>query len=44
MEWVFLAVGVFLGWFFLPTPEWARLMLRWILIKIPYIQKYVKRE
>lgn len=34
----FIGVGAVLGWFFLPTPEWARVLVA----RIPYVGKYMK--
>lgn len=33
-----IALGIVLGWFFLPTPQWARD----IISKIPLIGAYMK--
>lgn len=34
-----IAVGIVLGWFFLPTPDWARTLVA----KIPYVGSYMKK-
>lgn len=34
-----IAIGVVLGWFFLPTPDWARTLIA----KIPYLGAYMKK-
>lgn len=33
-----LAIGIILGWFFLPTPDWVRTLIA----KIPFIGAYMK--
>lgn len=33
-----ISIGIVLGWFFLPTPQWARD----IVAKIPFVGSYMK--
>ncbi len=30
-----LLLGMFLGWFFISPPSWARYLLRWMIAKFP---------
>lgn len=34
------AVGLFIGWFFLPAPAFAKTFRNWLLLKVPYLSKY----
>ncbi len=38
------AVGVFAGWFFLPTPQWAKNLLTELLAKVPFLSAFVKKD
>jgi hypothetical protein len=33
-----IAIGIVLGWFFLPTPQWAKDLIS----KIPFLGAYMK--
>jgi type II secretory pathway component PulF len=35
--------GIILGWFFLPTPEWATRAMSSIVEKIPFLGKFLKK-
>lgn len=36
----FVAIGLVVGWFFLPSPAWARDLIS----KVPYIGGYVRKD
>lgn len=38
-----LLVGLFLGWFFLPTPQWATTTILWLVAKVPFLGKFLKK-
>ena len=40
---VYVAIGVFLGWFFLPTPTWAEGLLIKLVAKVPFLGSFVKK-
>lgn len=39
--WLF--IGLMLGWFFLPTPEWATKLLTALIEKVPFLGGFVKK-
>lgn len=44
MNILYLLVGLFLGWFFLPTPAWAKALLAKLLAKFPFLAPFVKKD
>jgi hypothetical protein len=44
MSIIYLAVGIFLGWFFLPTPEFAKTALAALIAKVPFLARFVKKD
>ncbi len=40
---IHLAIGIFLGWFFLPRPAWADALVEKLVKKIPFLAPFVKK-
>lgn len=44
MDWIFhIVLGIFLGWFFLPTPQWAKNLMAWVVARVPFLGSYLKK-
>lgn len=39
---VTLGVGIVIGWFFLPVPEWAKTAMVKITEKVPFLKGFLK--
>ncbi len=38
--WLF--IGLILGWFFLPTPKWAKTLITAVVARVPIVGKFLK--
>lgn len=39
---IYVLIGLFLGWFFLPTPTWAKNIMTALVAKVPLLSKLIK--
>lgn len=37
-----VAIGLVVGWFFLPRPAWSVALINYVATKIPFIAPYIK--
>ncbi len=37
-----VVLGLFLGWFFIPSTSWGLLALKWLISKVPFLGKFVE--
>lgn len=40
----YITIGLFLGWFFLPQPKWAETVLNFVLSKVPFLTRFVRKD
>jgi hypothetical protein len=40
---LWLFIGLMLGWFFLPTPEWATRLITAVVAKVPFLAPFLKK-
>jgi hypothetical protein len=40
----FFVIGLFVGWFFLPTPDWAKTVMTKVIGYVPFLGNYMKKD
>jgi hypothetical protein len=41
---ILVAIGLVVGWFFLPSPQWVRNIIAALAAKFPFLAKFVRND